>query len=587
MSTNINVIVGDSNLLDKARLQQSASRQRQLKKESNQRLSKEAEIERVNALAAQGKDANGNSLTGSSSRGNTGGLGSRGGASLYEPAASRQEQTFVNGVGVKVTYSTPVGTSIDWTVKVALGSVRGTETVEFVYPYGTSPWYAPLPPSSYPDDWEDVPIGIGSPGTIADPPGSIDPNSEVFVGPTERAQLLAQTGSTDPSNSYIVERDLLPIYSGSDESRIFTLPDGRGGTYVIFVLNRLLKTQKDRVRKTLVGSFTVVAETYQTGIFTPTNDYEYIEWVGTPVPGDGDGYVWKLKDPNIPFEKDEWWTGPNTLTVTRNTLVELEESDYSIHLYSVKGNSVTEKLVPPVLEAWMNEICPPLTWNAQTTIPGGTGAFTADSLLSGNNWKQSGVFVANNLYDEEWNAFGFPAIQAEDGAQIEYTETRYDYTYDSFNKVAYIANTTAYDPDYASLIFALGGISINTPRAYGPSFALSYGKNIKGLTTAQSYSYAYMEEIFFGKAPKQYISKCVFPGSCPDDLQYSQYDVTWYQSKQRPPSYAELSPQSSYRAIPNGAFITPSHLREGFTIYWITNWGDNSLCIQALSPLGL
>lgn len=64
MSTNINISVGDNKLLDQARLQQNASRQAQLEKEANKRLKSEAEINRVNALAAQGKDANGNPLSG-------------------------------------------------------------------------------------------------------------------------------------------------------------------------------------------------------------------------------------------------------------------------------------------------------------------------------------------------------------------------------------------------------------------------------------------------------------------------------------------------------------------------------------------
>lgn len=64
MSTNINISVGDNKLLAQASLQQNASRQAQLEKEANKRLQNEAEINRVNALAAQGKDANGNPVTG-------------------------------------------------------------------------------------------------------------------------------------------------------------------------------------------------------------------------------------------------------------------------------------------------------------------------------------------------------------------------------------------------------------------------------------------------------------------------------------------------------------------------------------------
>ncbi len=64
MSTNINISVGDNNLLNQARLQQNASRQAQLEREANKRLEVEATDARTKAQAAAGKDANGNPLTG-------------------------------------------------------------------------------------------------------------------------------------------------------------------------------------------------------------------------------------------------------------------------------------------------------------------------------------------------------------------------------------------------------------------------------------------------------------------------------------------------------------------------------------------
>jgi hypothetical protein len=64
MSTNINISVGDNNLLNQARLQQNASRQAQLEKEANKRLQIQATDTRTTTLASLGLDASGNLLTG-------------------------------------------------------------------------------------------------------------------------------------------------------------------------------------------------------------------------------------------------------------------------------------------------------------------------------------------------------------------------------------------------------------------------------------------------------------------------------------------------------------------------------------------
>ena len=64
MSTNINITVGDNALLDAAKQQQAASRQAQLNREASARLETQATAARTAAFAAQGRDANGNLLTG-------------------------------------------------------------------------------------------------------------------------------------------------------------------------------------------------------------------------------------------------------------------------------------------------------------------------------------------------------------------------------------------------------------------------------------------------------------------------------------------------------------------------------------------
>ena len=64
MSTQINVTVGSGGLSDKARQLQTAARQAQLQKEATLRLEAQATAARTTALAAQGRDADGNLITG-------------------------------------------------------------------------------------------------------------------------------------------------------------------------------------------------------------------------------------------------------------------------------------------------------------------------------------------------------------------------------------------------------------------------------------------------------------------------------------------------------------------------------------------
>jgi hypothetical protein len=65
MSTTINITVGDDALLNRAQQQQSANRQAQLEREATARLQKQATETKTDALAAAGKDAAGNSVSGS------------------------------------------------------------------------------------------------------------------------------------------------------------------------------------------------------------------------------------------------------------------------------------------------------------------------------------------------------------------------------------------------------------------------------------------------------------------------------------------------------------------------------------------
>lgn len=64
MSTQINVTVGSGGLPDKAKQQQQAARQAQLEKERQRRIEAEGAAQRTTRLAAEGRNAQGQSLTG-------------------------------------------------------------------------------------------------------------------------------------------------------------------------------------------------------------------------------------------------------------------------------------------------------------------------------------------------------------------------------------------------------------------------------------------------------------------------------------------------------------------------------------------
>lgn len=138
MSININVKVDNKKLLEEVRLQQKASRQAQLEKEANNNLSTEAEINRVNRLAAQGKDANGNPVTTPQSR--APGIGRR-------PTAYRASGDQLSHVYFNIAYS---GNTRIYTIKNRSGDTLTKEIVpdiETVESYiGTNP-----APPDFPD----------------------------------------------------------------------------------------------------------------------------------------------------------------------------------------------------------------------------------------------------------------------------------------------------------------------------------------------------------------------------------------------------------------------------------------------------
>jgi hypothetical protein len=562
VSTQINVTVGSGGLSDKARQLQTAARQAQLEKERQQRIETQGQEQRTANLAAAGRAPDGTPLYGP---------GFKQPEIERRPAANRsQAQTIVNGVGVQISYSTQVGDNVDWTVRVKIGAVNGTDITEFVYPYRTNDWFAPAPSSGFPSDWKDVPFNIGIPFYSTSQPAFngvfLDGYRFLNSGSLGAAAFDAGGGSYTVTIDSTVRNDI-------NNSQVFALPDGKGGTYIIFVLNRLHSVRISRTTKTLVSSWTLRSQE----VFRSREGQLY-DVVWTSNPGCSSSSVEAAEADNwLLNNAGYYYTGRQSLTSSYEYIKDIEFSDYSVHLYKVNKNNIEELNVPTALAAWMQQLFPPLDWTGESNIlPSGTVG--TDSVLN------SGIFERSTTdWDGTHTNNCFPTIQD----QVITILDKQPIAYPTFNFSTYLSNTGAYSPDLSSLIFTLGGVSVSSPRAFGPSFPLSYNKDIKSLTTQQRYSYEYMEDTFFGKKPEQYVAKCVLPGSCTAQEEFSVYDITWYQSKERPPAYGQLAPAESYSLVKNGSFVTASQLRSGFSIYWTTNWGSNSLCRQILKPLGL
>ena len=569
MSTQINVTVGSGGLSDKAKQLQAAARQAQLEKERTLDLSAEALDKRIAAQAAKGLSVDGKPLYSVPTQ-------------LPEierrPAANRSVSTIVNGVGVKITYSTLADSGLtDYSVKVELGAVNGTQATEFVYPYRSLDASATPAPSGFPSTWDDLPPTIGSlqRNNLNQITSISFPGSHFFQGDVAASAF-------DPSGgSYTVTTDISTGNLFTNLSRVFALPDGRGNTYIIFVLNRLYRRRFDRLTKTAVATPWQLIDTQEIAAPVVIEGITQlpIQWSGNP-----GCYIGFLADIS-PETVAQWesqsrgriYIGKQRLDSTREPIVNQEFSDYGIHLYKVTRASATELTVPPALDTWMRQICPPVSWNGEVTIS------TAQTVIR-TDVQNPGYFeVDSSQWDGSYGSGCFPNQQQQTTQSFETVA----FVYPTFTSATYFNTTTAYNPDFTSLLFTLGGAGASLPRAFGPSFALSYNKDVKALTFAQGRDYDYMENVFFEAKPKQYVAKCVLPGSCPGDLATSSLDVTWYQSKTRPPAYDQIAPVSSYSPVQKGAYVTAAHLRTGFTIYWVTNWGSNALCRGILSPLGL
>lgn len=563
MTTQINVIVDNGGLSAKAKQQTQANRWSKLEGDNRQKVKDAGTQQRDVNRAQQGIGPDGRPLYGTPPAQPL---------RRDEPAATRTESTVVSGIGVKVTYQTSLPDGyVDWSVKVSIGAFAGAAPVEFIYSYRTNEWDAAYPASNLPTTWAALPRDIGLTDQYAN---YFADSSDIF-----------NDDAAHPGGSYSIARD---IDNGSldinaNESQVIPLPDGQGGAYVIFLLNRLHRKRVDRVTKTAtttrsLRSYKIIGSEIDPVLYP---GWYSIVWNTNPTClGESTDFGMTQEQLDaLSKTLSRYWAGVNTVTVTRETVKELQFSDYAIHVYRVtKVGDVSEIAVPTILESWLRAINPPLTTNDSVTVTSGS------SVNSNSNWATPGVFEKTNVWDGSHGNYCFPNIQYQ---EVISQNTITTYTYPSLNLTTHYASGSAVRlSDYeASLLFNLG--SAATADSRGPSFAFAYNKPIStlkafGYTNERRYDYQYMESDFLGVKPRQYVAKCVEEGQCTSSL------TVWSKTIERPPAYGANSSLASYSLVKKGNLSPPQFLVSGgHSLYWLTNWGSYSLCRRGLALLGL
>ena len=215
MSTNINITVGDNALLDAAKLQQEANRQAQLNREASKRLEAQATAARTAALATQGRDANGNLITG---------------APFTQPQIERRPAANRQAVDVFGNFfvSLAFGSNTDLSMKVTSGDGLSVATV----PWPTLEDFPDILLQEAPegelrgagaDVGAELPLSYDSLGRLI---GSGGNDFAVIWAPSLDAFFAGEDG-------LVTQYRLQASYVSGNYGVIHTLPTGRGNALVI------------------------------------------------------------------------------------------------------------------------------------------------------------------------------------------------------------------------------------------------------------------------------------------------------------------------------------------------------------------
>ena len=265
MSTNINITVGDNALLDAAKQQQVASRQAQLNREASARLQTQATAARTAAFAAQGRDANGNLLTGSQFTQPQ--IDRR-------PAANRKSGPLVDIGYYKQGLRDTGAPYLQFTKEIFAASGDGLQVINELLnetiPYTS--YYPSVTTEEETGDWPDGPQ-FPKPGT-----GSRTETTVWEDGASSQTVISFSYGAPAPvTGCYSVSESTVGsgrVKNLSDNSAWYALPI-KGGNGFIFVYHRLQVEQWRNFVLTLTATGTQCPDGSQTPVLEESFNEEY------------------------------------------------------------------------------------------------------------------------------------------------------------------------------------------------------------------------------------------------------------------------------------------------------------------------
>jgi len=307
MSTNINITVDKTRLLDQVRLQQAASRTSQSDKEKEKNIKNEARTKRTKKLESEGLDENGKPKLG------------------YSPStldvnrrlgANRPGNKGVVAAQISII---PVGDNLE--LKVGTPNFAASTTKQI------QSQTANIPNPTLPPTYQNIPNPLPIAGTVSR--FRVSGLYLWFVAGTPVISAVPPPTSASIQIGYSTIRN----YSGTQDRR-YMLPLTKDSSVLIYVVNRLLLRH-------------VYSITEQTDI-TSENA--------------------RSSPPNETFSSIVTYDQKRISATSKNLFNTETFSDYSINCFFVSKESVKQIGTPQALDAAIRLICPPLTANSTNPI---------------------------------------------------------------------------------------------------------------------------------------------------------------------------------------------------------------------------
>jgi hypothetical protein len=531
MSTRINVNIGDGGLLDRNAQQQAAARQANQQRASADKAAVEGQRQLEQERIRKGLDpATGRPLAIPPSSASTG-SSSRIRRIDQEPAANR-------------TTSEPTIGAYQYSLQVT----KRTQQSTFIETIDTSAEFA---------------LASASGSTVRvfrypSPQFTLNSNNNqvlpTVVGNNSDCVTIALTSLAPSGSSSGGSNQSVAVDQFRDNSAVYTVPAGNKAAYIVLYLNYAFAYRK--ISKSIPSTTSYTQVTSQI-----IDEQAGKIWVTNPNQSD------------LSFRPLQgFWIAEKTFTTSISIVAEHLVSKNECKVFYVKDEIIQEITEPPeTLLTLLRELNPPVG-----LVPSSIAEILFERIT--NTWDGSHSIGIN--VDPVCSLV--PAIE---------------------RPVTQVPTTVPGNPPNpvnfdSRLLYFLGGLNMldtsESINAYGPSLALTLLNGLPNLSPndPRALSYAYMENVYYQKSPKAYVSSCVLPTTC--TITSSGLQITWSKTRKRPETVSDFLIASDFKPVQKGVvslnFVSaPSDffLSTRLGVVFYTDWGDPDLCLSIARRLVL